>query len=58
MANVIKLAVYLVEDVRELASQNFYKYPKMIHPTHPITLVSLFIFSNTHSLQKPADNQF
>ena len=30
--NNIKLAVYLVGDVHELASQNFYRYPKMIHP--------------------------
>ena len=32
MATLIKLAVYLVEDVQELVSQNFYRYPKMIHP--------------------------
>lgn len=65
---IIKLAVYLVEDVvHELASQSLYRSPKMIHlypmgiggsPTHLTTLVSLFIFSNTHNLQKPADNQF
>ena len=65
---IIKLAVYLVEDVvHELASQSLYRSPKMIHlypmgiggsPTHHTTLVSLFIFSNTHNLQKPADNQF
>ena len=65
---IIKLAVYLVEDVvHELASQSLYRSPKMIHlypmgiggsSTHLTTLVSLFIFSNTHNLQKPADNQF
>ena len=65
---IIKLAVYLVEDVvHELASQSLYRSPKMIDlypmgiggsPTHLTTLVSLFIFSNTHNLQKPADNQF
>lgn len=65
---IIKLAVYLVEDVvHELASQSLYRSPKMIHlypmgiggsPTHLTTLVSLLIFSNTHNLQKPADNQF
>ena len=32
MAFEIKLAVYLVEDVHELASQSFYRYPEMIHP--------------------------
>ena len=28
----IKLAVYLVEDEHELASQSFYRHPKIIHP--------------------------